>query len=304
LEMADGGKGSTICGAMHSPTSKTPMPKMSLKKVEEVLLADRLGLHDEWVERWEQDGQCLEESVAPGGLPPFIRATLRRDKVYDVEGHIKRLVEAGCRPQVLYFCLEELSPNAEAIRHGRQRQLVPGIDGEFNLSAEWTEIRKLATREDLHAVGGNAEKTRRLIRGHRRELLLVADTNEFPLPRGIMTEPEDAADALSLLAESLSWVSKLAGAYTKPYEETLLKSKGLLFLTAYVLAHAGATKVRGLRRVGVKGELADLASLVTKKRWRPSDLCEKLRKFEQAYPRLHKVLMCKLGELHGYHAGR
>jgi len=304
LEMADGGKRSTICGAMRSPTSKTPMTKISRKKVEEGLLADRLGLHDEWVERWEQDGQCLEESLAPGGLPPFIRATLRRDKVYDVEGHIKRLVEAGCRPQVLYFCLEELSPDAEAIRHGRQRRLVPGSDGEFSLSAERAERRPLARREDLEGVANKGGKTRRLIRGHQRELLLVADMNEFPLPRGIMTEPEDAADALSLLEESLSWVSKLAGSYTKPYEETLLKSKGLLFLTAYVLAHAGATKVRGVRWMGVKGELAGLASLVTKKRWRPSDLRGKLRKFEQDYPRLHKLLLRKLDELHRFHATR
>ena len=50
MEMDDGGKRSTICAAMRSPTPKTPMNKMSLKKVEEVLLADRLGLHDEWIE--------------------------------------------------------------------------------------------------------------------------------------------------------------------------------------------------------------------------------------------------------------
>ena len=300
--MAAGRKRGTICATMRSPTPKTPINKMSRKKVEEVLLADRLGLHDEWVERWEQDGQCLEESLSPDRLPRFIRDTLGKYKVYDVEGHIKRLVEAGCRPQVLYLCLEELSPDAEAIRHGRQRRLVPGSDGEYSPAAEWAEGRKLATREDLESIWDNAVKTRRLIHKHRREILMVADTNEFPLPRGIITEPENADDALSLLKESLSWVSKLAGAYTKPYEETLLKSKGLLFLTAYVLAHAGARKVRGLRWKGVKGELAGLASLVTKKRWRPSDLRGKLRKFEQDYPRLHKLLLRKLDELHRFHA--
>ena len=80
--------------------------------------ADRLGLHDEWVERWEQGGQCLEESLAPAALPRFIRDTLGKYKVYDVEGHIKRLVEAGCRPEVLYFCLEELSPEADGHPRG------------------------------------------------------------------------------------------------------------------------------------------------------------------------------------------
>ena len=76
MEMADGGKRSTICAAMRSPTPKTPMTKVSRRKVEEALLADRLGLNDEWVERWEQGGKCIEESLAPAGLPPFIRVTL------------------------------------------------------------------------------------------------------------------------------------------------------------------------------------------------------------------------------------
>jgi hypothetical protein len=118
------------------------------------------------------------------------------------------------------------------------------------------------------------------------------------------TVPEDADDALALLKESLSWVARLAGAYTKPFEKTLLKSKGLIFLTAYVLSHAQATKVRGLRWMGVDKELAGLASLVTKKRWRPSDLREKLRKFEKDHERLHKLLVRKLDELHRFHAGR
>ena len=304
MEMADGGKRSTICAAMRSPTPKTPMTKVSRRKLEESLLAERLGLNDEWVERWEQGGKCIEESLAPAGLPPFIRVTLGRDKVYDVEGHIKRLVAAGCRRPVLHFCLEELSPEAAAIREGRRRRSVPGEDGEFTLVAERTEGRPLATREDMEAVRNKAEAARRLIHKHQRELLLVADTNEFRLPTGIMTVPEDADDALSLLKESLSWVARLAGAYTKPFEKTLLKSKGLIFLTAYVLSHAQATKVRGLRWMGVDKELAGLASLVTERAWSPSDLRAKLRTFEKDHERLYKLLVCKLDELHSFHAGR
>src|ERR1019366_3597642 len=95
--MAEGGKHSTIWAAMRSPTSKTPMTKMSRKKVEEALLADRLGLNDEWVERWEEGGKCVEESLAPAGLPPFIQTTLSRPKVYRVEDYLNRLVAAGCR---------------------------------------------------------------------------------------------------------------------------------------------------------------------------------------------------------------
>jgi hypothetical protein len=282
--------------------SKERVPR---RRVEEALLAERLGLYDEWVARGEQGGKCIEESLAPAGLPQFIRDTVGRgNDYYEVEGHVKRLVEAGCRPEVLYFCLGELSPEAAAIREGKPRRSVPGEDGEFTLAAERTEGRPLATREDLEAVVDKAAKTRRLIRGHHRELLLVADTNEFPLPRGMTTVPEDADDALALLKESLSWVARLAGAYTKPFEKTLLKSKGLIFLTAYVLSHAQATKVRDLRWMGVDKELAGLASLVTERAWSPSDLRAKLRKFEKDHPRLYKLLVCKLDELHSFHAGR
>ncbi|MGA2607428.1 MAG: hypothetical protein ABSH01_08220 [Terriglobia bacterium] len=278
------------------------MTKVSRRRVEEALLADRLGLHEDWVERWEQGGKWVEESVAPAGVPPSIRATLGQDRTYKVEDHVRKLEKAGCRRAVLYFCLEQLSPEAAAMREGRRRKLVLGNDGEFNTASGWTEGRKLATREDMEAVRNKAEATRRLIHRHRRELLLVADTNEFRLPTGMVPGPEDADDALSLLEESLSWVASLARAYATPFEKTLLKSKGLLFLTAYVLKYADARKVKERRWMGVKGELAGLASLVTEKKWSPSDLRGKLRRFEKDYPRLHKLLLHKLDELHRFHA--
>lgn len=304
MEMADGGKRSTIGAAMRSAMPKTPRKnRVPRRRVDEALLAERLGLCEEWVERWERGGKCIEESLAPAQLPPFIRATLDRDKVYDVEGHLRRLVAAGCRRPVLYFCLEELSPEAAAIREGQRRKSVPGKDGEFSPAAERTEGRPLATREDMEAVRNKAEKVRRLIHRHQRELLLVADTNEFRLPTGMEAVPKDADDAFWLLNESLSWVSSLAGAYTKPFERTLLKSKGLLYLTAYVLAHADARKTRGRRGDGVDNALAGLASMVSGRKWAPSGLREKLRKFEKDHERLYKLLVRKLDELHRFHAG-
>ena len=65
---------------------------MPRRRVEEALLEDRLGLHDEWVERWEQGGKCVEESLAPAGLPPFIhdhaqpRQGLRRGGAHQAAG--------------------------------------------------------------------------------------------------------------------------------------------------------------------------------------------------------------------------
>jgi hypothetical protein len=304
LEIAHGGKSGTICAAMRSPTPKTPMTKVSRRMVEDVLLAERLGLNDEWVERWEDGGKWVEESLALDGLPPFIRTALGRDKVYDVEGHLKRLVKAGCLRPVLYFCLNELSPEAMANREGKRWRTIPGEDGEFALTAERTQGRKLATREDMEEVRNKAEKVRRLIHHYRRELLLVADTKEVPPPSGIMTEPVIAEYVLALLEDSLTWVSSLAEAYTAPFEKTLLKSKGLLYLTAYVLAHVDASKIRGRRGDGVGDALAGLASMVAKRELSPSDLRAKLRKFEKDHPRLYKLLVSKLGELHRFHATR
>ena len=278
------------------------MTKVSRRKVEETLLEDRLRLNDEWVDRREEGGKCVEESLAPAGLPPSIRGMLGPRKSDDVEGHIRRLVKAGCLRHVLYFCLAELSPEAVATREGKRWRSVPREDGECDLLAEAMEGRPLATHEDLEALPKRVESARRVIHRYHRELLLVADTNEFRLPTGMEAEPRDADDAFWLLNESLSWVSSLAKAYTKPYEKTLLKSKGLLFLTAYVLKYADARKVKEQRWLGVKGELAGLASLITKREWRPSDLRDKLRKFEKDYPRLHKVLLRKLDELHRHHA--
>ena len=303
--MADAGKRSTIWAAMRSTTPKTPRKnRVPRRKMDEALLKERLGLCEEWIDRWEQDGKCIEESLAPAELPPFIRATLSRGKVNNVEGHLNRLVAAGCRRPVLYFCLEELSPEAEAIRAGRRRRSVPGEDGEFSLAAGRTEGRPYATREDMEAVRNKAEAALRLIHDHQRELLLVADTGEIPLPSGMMTTQEDADDALSLLKGSLAWVSTLAEAYTAPFEKTLLKSKGLLYLTAYVLSHADARKIHGQAQTGVDNALARLASTVSHKAWSPSDLREKLRKFEKDHERLYKLLMRKLDDLHRYHAAR
>ncbi len=278
------------------------MNRVPRRRIEEALLEERLGLNDDWVERREEGGKCIEESFAPAGLPPFIHATLGRYKVDDVEGHIRRLVEAGCLRPVLYFCLEQLSPEAVAAREGKRWRSVQRADGEFDLLPAREERQALTTREEMETVKSKAKKVRGLFHRYRRELLLVADTNEFSLPTGIMTRPEDAEDALALLEDSLTWVYSLAGAYAAPFEKTLLKSKGLLYLTAYVLGHADATKVRGRRWQGVGKELAGLASLVTERKLSPSDLRAKLRKFRKDHERLYKLLVRKLDELHRFHA--
>ena len=51
MEMADGGKRSTIWAAMRSPTPKTTRTRVPRRRIEEALLEKRLGLCEEWVER-------------------------------------------------------------------------------------------------------------------------------------------------------------------------------------------------------------------------------------------------------------
>lgn len=102
--------------------------------------------------------------------------------------------------------------------------------------------------------------------------------------------------------------------------ETLLKSKGLLYLTCYVSRHADQGKLRSpkvksvmkgpkkasgdlraRRSVEAPGNvLAELATQAAGKSWSPSELKEKVESFRQDYPRLYRLLEEKLTELHKF----
>lgn len=351
------------CGAtMRPPTSRTPKGKknekarIDLRSINEVLLAERLGLDNEWIERWQV---LREESLAPSELPKFIPAKIARDAkkglknpkqknrdvetqikeaIKNVEAGIERLVAAGCCRPVLYFCLEELSPEAAEIRAGQGRVTIADKDGEYDLLAARRPPRPRPSHEDMEAVRNKAIAARRVIHKYRRELVLVADASErlaaaaawkhpvaeasenpgadkskhpdgdmteYRLPCGLMTTPQSSEDALDLLTDSLTWVSRLAEAYTAPYEKKILKSKSLLYLTAYVTLVADANKIRGQDRARLCSTLARLANLVAWKAdnlWSPSDLQGKLDKFGKDHPRLHKLLVKKLDELHRFHS--
>ena len=49
---------------MQSPDQKM----IERKKIEEALLADRLGLNEPWIERREENGHWKEESCAPARI--------------------------------------------------------------------------------------------------------------------------------------------------------------------------------------------------------------------------------------------
>jgi hypothetical protein len=293
------------------------------KRISEALLADRLGLNEEWIERWEERGKIREESHMPGRLPTFIYTKLKKYEIEDIGSEVDRLVSAGCRRQVVYFCLAQLSPEATRLRAGfrnEKEDAVSDTDGE----------RGLATREDLETIANTAKAVRKKIHRYQRELFLVAESSNYTLPVGFECRPKTAIEALDLLQDSLTWVEALAAAYTTPMETTLLKSKGLLYLTLYVSMFADSKKLHGSRISNVHRDnskpsetgrardveyvagdpLTNLATVLVGqdrkrgedyvKTWSVSDLHRKLADFKEEHPHLYKRLAAKLKELHNF----
>ena len=283
---------------------KKESPAIDRKKMDKVLYRERLGLEDEW--------------VIPTELPPFIRAGIEqraksgrkmktiqdREEVKEevtktmkkVKSCIKTLVEAGCCERLLYFCLEELSPEAEQIRAGRRRMSVRREDDEYELLDEREGERPSKTRDDMEPVKENVERTRRLIHLHQRELLRVAETGQVSVPSG-MPEAEVPEYALALLMRSLTWVSRLADSYTASYEKKILEAKGLLFLTAYVVRYSETKEIRKKGRFG-ENALVGLVKHATGKEWSLKKLHGRLLKFKEDQHFLYRLLVKRLDEEH------
>jgi hypothetical protein len=286
------------------------MAKQERKRVDEVLLRERLGLDDDWLNR-DADGTAR----LPRTSPRFIKDGHSEREIASLESAIDRLAAAGCRREAVYFCLRELSPAAERSRRGQEWVSAPGPKvGD----PEILQIRslKLAPKEDLKVVANHAKKALRVIRKHRRELLLAYDVTKPPLPRGLVAGAPDAGEALSLLLKSLAWVRELANSYIAPFETTLLKSKGLLYLTLYVSMYADTERLKSSQRRAHSEEpsarrerrakravlpdhaLASVANFCTDGEWAPSELFTKLSGFEKAYPALYAKLKTKMAALH------
>jgi hypothetical protein len=304
-------------------TTQASTTAMNRKKISEALLAERLGLHDDWIERWEEDGVLREESCAPDQLPYFVRRIGTKKELKEVEEKIEQLVVAGCQRAVVYFCIAQLSPFSDWVRTGGESRMVPPggrlTAGDEDYSVQRSK-RPLLPREDLVVVASKAKAARKQIHRCQRELSLVAEAFRRSRPMGLTAWPEHPDEALSRLKESLSWVAVLADSYVAPMETTLLKSKGLIYLTLYTSLFADKTQlrsskvnqaikdgrrssesVRATREISAPGNaLAELASKVTGKSWSTSDLQEKLRAFKSDHPRLYTKLSRKLKELHDF----
>jgi hypothetical protein len=288
------------------------MAKPDRKRMDEVLLRRALGLDADWLNR-DEDGVAH----LPTHLPSFIGQGHTERDVAQVEAAVNRLVAAGCRRQALYFCLQELSPEAERSRRGYE---LLTFRGQENTDPEPLRIEplKLAPKEDLRVVANHAKRTLRVIRKYRRELMLAHDATTPPLPHGLVAGPPDAGEAISLLLNSLAWVRDLANSYVASFETTLLKSKELLYPTLYVSMYAKTEKLksaqqradsehhgahtrkqRGAKRdIVPEHALAHVVTLCTSHHRTPSDLNAKLERFERDYPALHKTMKTKMAALH------
>lgn len=194
--------------------------------------------------------------------------------------------------------------------------------------------RPLATRDNVKEVAKAAMKAKGCVRKYERELWLVASAVEqmrrapeeadaadptevaaaaaaaaaaeaVPrLPLWIVSSPELGEDPFALLQEFLAWLVNLVEAYTAPEQTKVLKSKGVLLLTAYVDLRVGASELRGRSKASLYDAVADLLDRMTDRTWSPSDLSDKLNKFKEDHKRLYKRLSKKLAELHDFHSAR
>src|ERR1700674_2796036 len=152
---------------MTKPKTKLKTKAIDRKRIGETLLADRLGLNEEWIEQLEEGGEIREESHMPDRLPDFIREKYKKGDIKYIESEIERLVTAGCRRDVVYFCLAQLSPEATRLRAGGEREPVFTNEQEDAVTYKDYE-RRLATREDLEAVANTVEAARKKIHHYQR----------------------------------------------------------------------------------------------------------------------------------------
>jgi hypothetical protein len=149
---------------------------------------------------------------------------------------------------------------------------------------------------------------------YREELLLLSEVcSDIELPSGIMTEPELPEEALLLLLQSLSWVSRLSVQWQSPNATQLLKSKGLLFMLTYVWIRTtnpqtpaevkrkpGRTRSNAAVRLpnGAAQEVAMIAHIYLGADFTSGDLSDKLQDFAHVEPALFKELIALMQILH------
>ncbi len=283
--------------------------KAARKRITEQVLIERLSLDEEWSDPENihvQFHDRLPESLQNDKFPAVIR---------EIEQDVDRLVARGCHRGVVYWCLERLLPEEEQLRLKGAPTSV--LDEDNAPIVKRIPSRPLATREDMSVLESKLGAVSKEIKRYQRELLLMADAfpTEYPLPEGLLTEgPCDPADALLLLQSSLTWAQKLAENWAAPQLSTIMRSKGTLYLIAYVSMRSLAGERPGDGK-GTRNSGAALGNRVLLRRpdakviaqvihacsgigIHEDDIVAKLRDFRADYPSLYNRLVDLMEHLH------
>lgn len=253
------------------------MSKVIRSKITESLLIQRLGLDDAW---------------SPlAAMPSFISGSLLPTEMERLQKAISKLIDAGCREEVLWFCLAELSPAAHETRRG----LVETPIAPKNPDDDYTFHKRrqpIATREDLESVALACKKARKLISKYQGELSVAASAlnshNQFPSDGwGNTIKISDPVAYLDLLQSSLGWVEHLSRDWYAPDVNKVLRSKGQLYLSIYV-----KTVTRRFPERPVQ-EIVDLVS-----GGMAGSISKNLANFRQRYPKLYQQFQVRFKKLH------
>ncbi len=204
--------------------------KDARKRITEVLLIDRLGLNGEWA-----DPDNLPKSL-PNKLSGNIAEKLPQSDKVEIEEELDRLVAVGCRRGVLYWCLQQLGPEQDRLRAGA-RWKSPFEEDKLQFTPLLVDHNIATQKDEMIPLINQIQATAKAISDCRRELLLSAQAlgAECALPHGVFDEgPPDAVEAIATLQSSLLWVQRLAEFWEAPYEAAVVRTKGVLFLLAYV----------------------------------------------------------------------
>lgn len=273
-------------------SSGAELKRANRKKISEALLAERLGLTDEW--------QNVENLSLPVSLPPSGKRKTSKAESFDLKRYIDELGTLGCDRQVVYWCLEQTGHTVEMARMGAMRRGV-AKPGEDDLDVR-VMPNPSPTSDDMVSLESKFRAALEGLRRHQDELVMTADVLlESPkVPWDLMEVQElTPDDAVAILRSLLHWATRIAQAWPAPNLKTLMRSKGLLFLLAYVhmCERRGAMTKNGTKkgprratsaRLSVRHvhTIVHIALLYTGEPFSADNLVDKLQDFQREYPAL------------------
>jgi hypothetical protein len=163
----------------------------------------------------------------------------------------------------------------------------------------------LATSDDMAVLINKVQAAAEMIKRYENELLVAADVlHHNPQIRRDLVEFEEVApdEAMAMLRSLLPWIQRLAQSWPAPNLKTLMNSKGLLFLLAYVrmcekrsIASMNSSRRKKRLQLPDRSRLAVrhahtvayITLLYTGKKFKADNLVDKLQDFHEKHPTLY-----------------